>query len=110
MAVGFSKPHLPFVAPKKYWDMYDAATIKLADNPDHPQHMPEIALTNSGEMRSGYTIPPGVVGDTLARHLRHGYYACVSFVDAQIGKVLAELKRLGLEEKYDCDFMGRPRV
>ncbi len=98
MAVGFSKPHLPFAAPRKYWDLYDAADIKLADNPDHPRHMPEIALTNSGEMRAAYTIPPGVVGDTLARHLRHGYYACVSFVDAQIGKVLTELQRLGLEE------------
>ena len=97
LAVGFAKPHLPFVSPKKYWDLYDPATIKLAPNPYHPEDAPAYAFANSNELRT-YTGTPeeGPVPDALARQLKHGYYAAVSYTDAQIGKVLNELDRLGL--------------
>jgi arylsulfatase A-like enzyme len=99
LAVGFAKPHLPFVAPKKYWDLYDPATIQLAPNPYHAKGAPPYALTNSNELRNYTGIPDeGPMPDALARQLKHGYYASVSYTDAQVGKVLAQLDRLGLRE------------
>jgi iduronate 2-sulfatase len=96
-AVGFAKPHLPFVAPRKYWDLYDPAKIKLAPNPFHPKDAPEYALAGTSELRNYVGIPAeGPMPDPLARQLKHGYYASVSYTDAQIGKVLNELDRLGL--------------
>ncbi|MCA9416501.1 MAG: sulfatase, partial [Candidatus Omnitrophica bacterium] len=99
MAVGFKKPHLPFNAPKKYWDLYDESAIELADNPFVPKGAPEEALTNWGELRGYIGMPKeGDMPDDLARQLIHGYYACVSYTDAQVGKVLDELGRLGLSD------------
>jgi len=99
LAVGFVKPHLPFNAPTKYWDMYDAADIDLADNPYQPKNAPDRAMHNFGELRHYSGIPDkGPVDDEMARKLVHGYYACVSYTDAQVGKVLTELDRLGLRE------------
>lgn len=99
LAVGFLKPHLPFVAPKKYWDLYDRSQIKLADNPYPPKHVPQWAMTNWGELRNYSDIPAkGDLTDEQALQLRHGYYASVSFTDANIGKVLAELKASGLDK------------
>lgn len=106
MAVGFSKPHLPFSAPKKYWDLYDPEKIKLAQNPFHPENMPAIATNNFGEMKASYSVPKDAIPDTLARKLRHGYYACVSYTDAQVGKLLSELERLGLRENTIIIFWG----
>lgn len=97
LAVGFAKPHLPFVSPKKYWDLYDEATIKLAPNPYHAKGAPEYALQGTSELRQYEGIPKqGPMGDELSHHLKHGYYASVSYTDAQIGKVIGELDRLGL--------------
>ena len=99
LAVGFVKPHLPFNAPKKYWDQYNADEIKLADNPLMPKDAPKEAAHTWGELRAYYGIPKkGPVSDELARKLIHGYYACVSYTDAQIGKVLDELKKTGLDK------------
>lgn len=99
LAVGFLKPHLPFNAPKKYWDMYNREDIKLADNPYKPKDAPEQAMHTFGELRAYTTIPKtGPVPDSTALKMIHGYYASVSFVDAQIGKILDELERLGLAE------------
>lgn len=100
LAVGFWKPHLPFNAPKKYWDLYDENDINLADNPFPPKNGPRQAMHNWGELRGMYAGTPqeGPVSDELARKLIHGYYACVSYTDAQIGKILDELDRLGLAE------------
>jgi arylsulfatase A-like enzyme len=82
LAVGFSKPHLPFVAPKKYWDLYDPASIKLAPNPYHPEDSPEYALTSSGELRNFQGMPAtGAISDELARTLKHGYYASISYTE-----------------------------
>jgi arylsulfatase A-like enzyme len=99
LAVGFYKPHLPFVAPKKYWDLYDRDSIHLPSNYHPPKDAPKEAIHNSGELRSYAGVPAkGPVSDKMARDLIHGYYACVSFTDAQVGKVLDELERLGLAE------------
>jgi arylsulfatase A-like enzyme len=99
LAVGFHKPHLPFCAPRKYWDLYDEDEIKLADNPFAPQDAPEEALTDWRELRGYLGMPTeGPMPDDLARKLLHGYYACVSYVDAMIGRVIDELDRLGLRE------------
>jgi iduronate 2-sulfatase len=96
LAVGFIKPHLPFVSPKKYWDLYDSAKIELAPNPFRPKDAPEYAILPGGELRLYHGIPEGSVPPDLARQLKHGYYAAVSYMDAQVGKVLDELDRLGL--------------
>ena len=98
MAVGYKKPHLPFNAPKKYWDMYDAEEIKLADNPHHPENVSPYFDYNFGELRNYYGIPKGKesFSDSLDRTLKHGYYACVSYIDAQIGRLLDALEENSL--------------
>ena len=98
LGVGFIRPHLPFVAPKKYWDLYDAAKIELAPNPFTPKGAPEYAVLSGGELRTYHGVPAGPIPDTLARQLKHGYYAAISYMDAQVGRVLDELDRLGLTE------------
>ena len=98
LAVGFAKPHLPFVAPKRYWDMYDPAKIPLAPNRHHPDGAPEYALSGTNEVLNYHGTPQGPVKEDFARHLKHGYYAAVSYTDAQIGKVLDELDRLDLRK------------
>lgn len=99
LAAGFYKPHLPFVAPKKYWDLYDANKIPLAPNPFHPKDAPAFANNNGSELRRYKSVPQkGPMSDELSRNLIHGYYASVSYMDTQVGKILAELDRLGLRE------------
>ena len=98
LAVGFIKPHLPWVAPKKYWDLYDPAKIALAPNPFLPIGAPPYAINpNDGEMRQYKGVPAlGPVPDEVAHKLKQAYFAGVSYSDAQIGRVIAELDRLGL--------------
>ncbi len=99
LAVGFHKPHLPFLAPKKYWDLYDFGDIDLPANYWPPKGAPKQALHTSGELRNYASIPPeGPVDRQTARKLIHGYYACVSFIDAQVGRLLDALDRLGLAD------------
>jgi len=99
LAVGFHKPHLPFIAPKRYWDLYDPATIPLAENDSPPEDAPAMGLHSSFELRTRADIPKsGPIDDKLARRLLHGYLACAGYVDAQVGRVLAELDRLGLRD------------
>jgi arylsulfatase A-like enzyme len=99
LAAGFLKPHLPFNAPKRYWDYYRRDDISLADNPFRPEGAPEQAMHNFGELRAYFDVPAeGPVPDDMARSLVHGYYAATSYTDAQVGLVLDELERLGLRE------------
>ena len=100
IAAGFSKPHLPFNAPSKYWDLYDRASLSLPDNYYVPEGAPRQALHNWNELRGQYGGVPqnGAVSDELALHLIHGYYASVSYADAMIGKILDSLDRLGMSE------------
>lgn len=99
LAVGFFKPHLPFTAPKKYWDLYDEAAIPLPPVEQIPEGTHRFALHNSDEF-NGYLSGDEKVSlnqpasEAYTRKLRHGYLACVSYVDAQVGKILDELKRL----------------
>jgi iduronate 2-sulfatase len=99
LAVGFYKPHLPFNAPKKYWDLYDSAEIKLPEPMTPPENAPDIALMNWGELRNYAGIPPkGGLSEELSRQLIHGYRACVSYSDAQVGRLMEELKNQGLDK------------
>lgn len=98
LAVGFVKPHLPFVSPKKYWDLYDPAKLPLAPNRFRPHGAPDYAILPGNEMRAYHGIPDGSIPDDLARQLKHGYYAAISYTDAQIGRVLDELDRLGIAD------------
>ena len=99
LALGFYRPHTPFAAPKKYWDMYNPQKIRLADNPNPPRDMPEQAMYHWRYIRSFKDLPDeGPMPDDMARHLLHAYYASVSYMDAQLGRVLDELDRLGLTE------------
>lgn len=107
LGVGFIRPHLPFVAPRKYWDLYDPSTIALAPNPSRQEGAPEYAVLDSGELRNYHGIPKqGPIPDEVARTLKHGYYAAISYMDAQVGKVLDELDRLGLRENTIVVFWG----
>ena len=99
MAVGFHKPHLPFIAPKEYFDLYDRDAIKPAQNPFPPKDAPRYATYNWNDLRHYYGIPDvGPVSSEQARDLKHAYYACVSFADAQIGRLLTALDELGLSD------------
>ena len=100
LAVGFWKPHSPFNAPKKYWDLYRRSSIQPPPNPLPPRDVPEIALHDSREILRGFRSRPDsrpTPDEVLT--LRHGYYAATSFADAQVGRVLAELDRLQLRER-----------
>ncbi len=99
LALGFHKPHLPFAAPKKYWDMYERSSIEQATFMDKAKGAPEYAYHTWGELRNYSDIPQqGQVPVDKQKELIHGYRASVSYVDAQIGKVLEKLDELGLRE------------
>jgi len=105
MAVGFSKPHLPFVAPKKYWDLYKREDMPIASFQEHSKNGPLIAYHQSGELRNYLDIPEFATlpADSLRiglqlekqRELIHGYYAAISYMDAQVGILLNTLESLG---------------
>jgi iduronate 2-sulfatase len=97
LAVGFVKPHLPFCAPKKYWDLYDPAKFELAETHELPKGAPKYAGHNWGELRNYAGMPnDGPLPDETARTLIHGYYAAMSYMDAQVGRVIAELDKTDL--------------
>lgn len=100
LAVGFYKPHLPFVAPKRYWDLYPFDSVQLPPNNFVPQDAPRESIHASGELRAYHGIPAqGPVPEETGRRLIQGYYACVSFIDAQIGRVLDALRQEGLSDQ-----------
>lgn len=100
LALGFVKPHLPFCAPRKYWDLYDRATLPLALVTNPPAGAPAYAPQFGGELRQYSAIPEqGALAPDLQRTLVHGYHAAVSFMDAQLGRVLDELDRLELADR-----------
>jgi iduronate 2-sulfatase len=99
LGVGFHKPHLPFVAPKKYFDLYDPAKLPLTETPEPPKDSPSIGRHSSFELRTRTGVPTsGPIDAETSRKLIHAYAACVSFVDAQVGRLLAELDALGLAD------------
>jgi iduronate 2-sulfatase len=99
LAVGFLKPHLPFVAPKKYWDLYKRESFAVEERQTAPDGAPSYAGQAGGELRNYRGIPArGVLPEEQQRTLIHGYYAAMSYMDAQAGLVLDELERLGLAD------------
>ena len=100
LAVGFVRPHLPFSAPKKYWDMYDRDSLPMPEFEEAPEGAPEFAVKRGGEITAFKPVPTDTVvfQDDLKRDLIHGYYASVSYMDAQLGRVLDELEKLGLDD------------
>lgn len=98
IAAGFVRPHLPFSAPRRYWDMFDPATLPMPDIQRHPKAAPRVAQKRGGEITAYNPVPAqGEMGVELKRKLIHGYYASTAYVDAQIGKVINELDRLELQ-------------
>lgn len=107
LAVGFRKPHLPFVAPKKYWDLYDRGNMPLAKFKRKAANSPDFAYHNSNELQLYSDIPPlysfsdisnTTIPDEKARELIHGYYACISYIDNLIGNIIKTLKSKGFED------------
>ncbi len=97
ITAGFVRPHLPFSAPKKYWDMHDPAKLPMPVNKAFPKDAPKVALKRGGEIAAFKPVPSnGEIDEELTRKLIHGYYASTSYVDAQIGKVTRALEELGL--------------
>lgn len=99
LGLGYYKPHLNFIAPKRYWDLYDPAEIPLADQTGGPHDGAEMGLHASFELRVRDGIPKrGDIDPQLATTLKHAYLACVSYVDAQIGRMIAALEEAGLRD------------
>lgn len=108
LAVGFHKPHLPFCAPKQYWDLYDRKSVGAVPNPQPPADQLDLALVSSlPELRGYRDIPKiGPINKVKTAELRHGYLACVSFVDAQIGLLMDALERSGKAENTIVVLIG----
>jgi arylsulfatase A-like enzyme len=99
LALGFTKPHLPFCAPKKYWDLYDRSKLPMATYTLPPDGAPAYAGKTIGELNQYKPVPQNPpLSIELQRTLIHGYYASMSYMDSQVGRVLDEVDRLGLDE------------
>lgn len=102
LAIGFDKPHLPFVAPTRYWDLYERDDFDLAQYQRPAVGSPNYAAQNSGELEFGYDLPEGSarrpIPDAKQRELIHGYYACVSMIDAQVGKIMQAIDAAGIAD------------
>ena len=99
IAVGFLKPHLPFVAPSKYWALYDPDTLPMPQVSQAPKGAPPYAAQYGGELRQYSDMPTsGEISPQDTRRLIHGYYAATSYVDAQIGKVINALNQTGIAD------------
>jgi len=107
IAVGFLKPHLPFVAPKKYWDLYQRSSFEPPRRQEPPAGAPTFAPTTWGELRQYSDIPEtGALSVEQQRELIHGYHAAVSFMDAQLGRVLDALDQTGFTRNTIVVFWG----
>lgn len=102
LAVGFKLPHLPFVAPAKYWEMYNSQEIEVPSKTEPADASKYAFVRWSGELGKYHGIEQykekGVLPDKLSRNLIHGYYASTSMIDAQIGKLLDALDKLGISD------------
>ena len=100
MALGFARPHLPFSVPKKYWKMYDPNKLPMPEFEEDPEGAPYFSVKRRGEINQFFPIPKDSepFSEELKRNLIHGYYASISYMDAQLGRVIRELKRLKMLE------------
>ena len=104
LAVGFWKPHAPFNAPKKYWDLYERAKLP-ALNPARPEDAPELAFHQSTEILGPVKDQVQPTAEQIAE-MRHGYFANISYADAQLGKVLDALEKSGVADNTIITFVG----
>ena len=105
MGLGYFRPHLPFVAPKKYWDLFDKNEIPLSPNPNVPENAPKQSMNSMYELRHydgfnhiGHPTSSYRMQEDTIRTLRHGYYASVSYVDALLGDLVKHMKKIGIYE------------
>jgi arylsulfatase A-like enzyme len=99
LGMGMKKPHLDWLAPKKYWELYNRDDIKLTAQTEAPKNGAAMGLHPSFELRARYGIPKkGSIDDELAKTLKHAYLASVSYIDAQIGKMIDALEKEGLRD------------
>ncbi|MHB8898574.1 MAG: sulfatase [Thermoguttaceae bacterium] len=96
LAVGFANPHVPWIAPKKYFDLYDPAKLPLAKNEFLPKGAPAFAATSGQDFRWYAGVPQGELPEPYKRQCLQGYLAAISYVDAQVGRLLAALDETGL--------------
>ena len=107
LAVGFANPHVPWVAPKRYWDLYRDEDIPLPPNQFVPKNAPAFAATSGDDFYWYSNVPKDrKITPDLGRQYLHGYLAAISYVDNCIGRLLDELDRLGLREKTIVVFWG----
>jgi arylsulfatase A-like enzyme len=107
LAVGFANPHVPWVAPKKYWDLYRTEDLPLPENRYAPKNAPAFAATSGDDFYWYANVPKDrKITPEFGRQCLHGYLAAISYVDAGVGRLLAELDRLGLREKTIIVFWG----
>jgi arylsulfatase A-like enzyme len=100
LGVGFMNPHVPWVAPKKYWDLYRPEDIRLPENQFPPKDAPDFAARSGDDFYWYSNVPRDrVITPEFGRRCLHGYLAAVSYIDAQVGRLLDEVDRLGLREK-----------
>jgi len=99
LGVGFTKPHMPFAAPRKYWDLFDRNRVPLPANPGRPAAIGQFPVPAYSELRSYADFPDsGPIPEDKVREAIHGYYAAIAYADACVGKVLAALDRHGLRD------------
>ncbi|QWX83018.1 sulfatase [Cellulophaga sp. HaHaR_3_176] len=105
MGLGYFRPHLPFTAPKKYWDLYDPNKIPLAANQNVPENAPGHTMNSMYELRHydgfnqiGHPESSYRMDEDTSRKLKHGYYASVSYVDALLGNLISHMKDIGIYE------------
>lgn len=99
LALGFMKPHLHWISPKKYWDLYDRDKIPLAESGSAPVDGAAMGLHASFELRTRADIPKyGPIDEDMSRVLKHAYLACTSYIDAQIGRMVAALEEAGVRD------------
>ena len=95
IAAGFVRPHYPMVQPKRYFDLYPWQEIALPESvPNDLEDMPKLAITRSRSALNGIDRFP----DNQKR-MWSAYYASVTFMDEQVGRILDELDRLGLRDE-----------
>lgn len=100
LAVGFANPHVPWVAPKKYWNLYDGAQLPLPGNQYAPRNAPEFAAQSGADFYWYSNVPKDrKLSEPFKRQCLHGYLAAISYIDAQVGRLLAELDRLKLRDQ-----------
>ncbi len=107
LAVGFWKPHLPYNAPKKYWDLYDRDNLPSVRYNEPVKGVPEMVYVNSNEARSYRDVDRNAkISEAQKAELRHGYFASITYLDAQLGKVINELEKLGLDKNTIIVFLS----